>query len=157
MTRKTMAILLILALASAVTYAQTVRLSLIYEGRGDYIQAFNEKFLDGAMAALFDSGFIATNDVPKPGAADVFAAIRPTADDREGFVELVLVVFARFPAGDSPALPECSYRLINVSNGRVLAEGEIRSPAAAPRTSAEFSQATARLGELTVQASLRAF
>lgn len=154
---KTMAFTLILASALAGAYAQTVRLSLVYEGRGEYIQAFNEKFLDGAMSALFDSGYIATNDLPKPGDSRAFAAVKPTADDREGFVELVLAVFARFPAGDSPALPECSYRLMSVANGRLLAEGEVRSPVTAPRTSAEFSQATAQLGELAVKASLRAF
>lgn len=157
MTRKTIVIILLLAASLAGAYAQTVRLSLVYEGRGEYIQAFNEKFLDGAMAALFDSGYIATNDLPKPGDSLAFAAVKPSADDREGFVELVLAVFTRFPPGDSPALPECSYRLMSVANGRVLAEGEVRSPSVAPKTSAEFSQATAQLGELTVKASLRAF
>lgn len=157
MTRKTMALTLLLAVALAGASAQTVRLSLLYEGQGEYVQAFNEGLLDGAMSALFESGYIATNELPRPGDAEAFAAVKPSAADREAFVELVLAILARFPAGDSPALPECSYRLWSVAKGRVLAEGELRSPAAAPRSPAEFSQALAQLGELAVKASLRAF
>jgi hypothetical protein len=129
-TMKSLAMTAILSLASAIVplYAQTVEVALV------------ETAFDG----LFDSGLIGTNSRPVLGDRESFLGYAPGSASVEGLIDYVIVVLAEY--GQGTPVPECSYRLVRVRDGKELARGRV--PVAVPATTSgpEIDKACSALG-----------
>jgi len=145
---KSLAMTAILSLASAIVplYAQTVEVALVetaFDGAYAATRS-SELVISGVLDGLFDSGLIGTNSRPVLGDRESFLGYAPGSASVEGLIDYVIVVLAEY--GQGTPVPECSYRLVRVRDGKELARGRV--PVAVPATTSgpEIDKACSALG-----------
>lgn len=114
----------ILALSLA-PYAQTVEVTIFETPPvlGSVQAQSSELVISGVLDGLFETGFIGTNARPVSGDDTAFMSFVPGVDEKEGRVDFVIVILARYP-GTEP-VPACDFRLIRVSDGLELVRGSV--------------------------------
>lgn len=138
---KTLALVVLVSIASAFgpAFAQTVEVAMMESAGvlGPAATRSSEMVINGALDALFEAGLIATNSRPVAGDESTFSSFAPGTASVEGFVDYVAVVLAEY--GGTVAVPDCRYRLLRVSDGKVLAQGTVQAipPASALQTDIE--------------------
>lgn len=145
---KSLAVTAIFSLTAAIAplYAQTVEVALVESAfDGAYAATrSSELVISGVLDGLFDSGLIGTNSRPVPGDRESFRGYVPGAASVEGLVDYVIVVLAEY--GQETPIPECSYRLVRVRDGKELAAGRVPVPVPASTSGPEIDKACSAVG-----------
>ena len=133
--------------------AQTVELVLFGNWADDSVaQARStECLLSGALDALFDRGFIATNALPRRAPEPAFASYAPGLDAIEGAIDFIVAVFADY--GEGRLVPDCRYRVLRVGSGSELASGSLAGPTVEPADRKALDKACASMGAAVVAES----
>ena len=157
--KKLMIAVLLASLVSVVS-AQTVRVVLWYQADPALpetaVMDLSEAIIQGALEACFDDGIIGTNDRPRAGTQELALSYKPGKDAEEGFVDFELVIFADFR--QNVALykaPDCTFRLIRVSDLVVRHSGTLPAIAAASMAKADIDKACMRMGSEMTRLGLR--
>ncbi|HPE37356.1 MAG TPA: hypothetical protein PK625_09405, partial [Spirochaetales bacterium] len=127
MIRRMLAVTILLFAAQALS-AQTVSVELWWTGEGR--ESLSACILNGAMDALFDAGYIATNESGRQADQAAFRAYVPEPAASEGYVDYVVLALAVYASGDGDEArpPLLSYRVLAVATGTELASGELVAP-----------------------------
>lgn len=157
--KKVMIVFLLASLVS-VASAQTLRVVLWYEADAALPEAaamdMSEAIIQGALEACFDSGVIGTNDRPRAGTLETVLAYKPGKDAIEGFVDFELVVFADFRQnGTIYMAPDCTYRLMRVSDLAIRYSDKLPARVDASATKADMDMACMLMGGEMLRFSLR--
>jgi hypothetical protein len=149
MTRRLLAILTALTLTATLSSAQTVELVLMHAGLAeeDTDLYLLEHLIDGGLNALFDRGFIGTNERPYAGSQAAFDAYKQRADTPESYVNVIVLILASYPApGSGPRIPDCSYKVIGVPDGAVRLSGTLQALRPATPSRLDLEKANGAMG-----------
>jgi hypothetical protein len=144
-----------LTLSATLASAQTIELVLMHAGLSeeDADLYLLEHLIDGGLNALFEKGFIGTNERPYAGSKAAFDAYRQRADAAESYVNVIVLVLATYPApGAGPRIPDCSYKVIGVPDGDVRLSGELKGLAPATASRLELEKANGAMGGAMIAA-----
>ncbi len=155
MKRRFLTSLFALTLSATLASAQTVELVLMHAGLAeeDAELYLVEHLIDGGLDALFENGFIGTNERPYAGSQAAFDAYKPRADAAESYVNVIVLVLATYPAPESgPRVPACSYKVLSVPNGIARLSGELRALAPATPSRLDLEKANVAMGRALITA-----
>lgn len=157
---KKLLIAVMLASIVSVVSAQTFRVVLWYEADSglpeDAALEMSEAVIQGALDTWFESGVIGTNDRPRAGSLETTLAYKPGKDAMEGFVDYELVVYADFRNnGTDYRSPDCTYRLIQVSDLATRFAAELPAIPGVSTVKTDVDKACIRMGAEMARTSLR--
>jgi hypothetical protein len=146
-------------IVSAVS-AQTLRVVLWYQTAPGLPEGLalelSEAVIQGVLDTCFETGVIGTNDRPRLGNLESSLAYRPGKDSLEGFVDYELVVFADFRKNGSDYMtPDCTYRLIRVSDLAIRYEADLSAIPADSSGKTDVDKACVLMGTEMARTSLR--
>lgn len=153
-------IALLLASLAAVASAQTLRVVLWYEADPTLPEAsaleLSEALIQGALDACFEDGLIGTNDRPRAGSIEKARAYVPGLEAIEAYVDFELVVFADFRKNGTAYLaPDCTYRLVRVSDLVTRYSGKLPAVAGKSTLKVDVDKACMSMGAEMVRQGLR--
>jgi len=160
MKRRLIASLMALTLSTAFVSAQTVELVLMHTGLAeeDADLYLLEQLIDGGLNELFDRGFIGTNERPYAGSRAAFEAYKQSAEAAEGYVNIIVLVLASYPApGSGPRVPDCYYKVIGVPSGAVRLTGDLKARAPATPSRLDLEKANGAMGKAVIAACAPSF
>jgi hypothetical protein len=110
-----------------------------------------DSFLSGCLDGLYDAGFIATNapaqDIDHSRWAEASFGLSGT---KEGFVDIVVAVFVTWRPSNLKKevwlATGCEYRIIRVSDGKVLASGSAQGETDGPDLVADPDKSARSMG-----------
>ena len=158
-SKKLMVAVMLASLVSVVS-AQTLRVVLWFEADPALPETavvdMSEAIIQGALDACFEDGVIGTNDRPQAGNSETALAYRPGKDAVEGFVDYELIVYADFRQnGVLYKAPDCTFRLIRVSDLAIRHSGKLPAMTAVSMAKADIDKACMRMGAEMTRLSLR--
>jgi hypothetical protein len=112
-------------------------------------------FVSGCMDALFESGCVVTDSAPDRLSRSSWEGKLPSlAEAKEGFVDFVILVYVEWNASTyhkNALLPaSIAYRILRVSDGAILAKGELAGIPDSEETSLNFEKSASRAGRSAI-------
>jgi hypothetical protein len=112
-------------------------------------------FESGCMDALFESGCVVTDSPPDRLSRSAWEGKVPSlADAKEGFVDYLVLVYIEWNASTyhkDVLLPaSIAYRILRVSDGEVVAKGELAGVADSEEASRNFEKSASLAGRSAV-------
>lgn len=129
------------------------------EGGAQCDPGLTETILSGCLDVLFNQGFIATDSKPLRVEGEAWEALDgELLAAREGFSDYLLSFFVVYGlAGGNPSQPfplSFSYRILSVSDGQLLGEGELAVPEYKPENFKNMEKLLSGLGSSVAEAFL---
>jgi len=150
--------LLIALFLSSVCFvaAQTIEVSAVEDEMlsGENTAALSEFIVSGCLDSLFESGYIGTNKRPIAGTRQSYDAMLPDLETMESFIDLQLLIFMEYDAGEVLLPPDVFFKLIKVDGGSVLGSGELKRIMPVSFGAVDIQNACAEMGRRLVSASL---
>jgi hypothetical protein len=112
-------------------------------------------FVSGCMDALFESGCVVTDSAPERLSRSSWESKVPSlAEAKEGLVDYVICLYVEWNASTyhkDVLLPaSIAYRILRVSDGAVLANGELEGIPDSEEASQNFEKSASRAGRAAV-------
>jgi hypothetical protein len=110
--------------------------------------------VSGCLGVLFDAGFVVTDDAPFQGTRSAWAGIDfATAGAKEGQIDFVVALYVDWTVSGfhkDVLLPTAiAYKLVRVSDGKVIIEGDMAGSPDSEEASAHFAQTASQAGAKT--------